>query len=218
MLGTILALLMLPAAAPGSAAGGVPDIDREYSEFRQNADYFKKRRDALTWTREAYNRAKELAESASGADKAAAEAKAAAAKELYDQTRSAYQRSAEDYNKAVDEYLQKEEEYKEEHGHYRRPTTVANLKAAQQSEQRAREEITRIDQEIRSVDVPAVLMAQAEAIEQLPEALGSYRKARRDVPALRGWRREVFGADALRLCDGEIALAAKGARVVLIEA
>ena len=32
----------------------------------------------------------------------------------------------------------------------------------------------------------------------------------RDVPALRGWRSEVFGRDALRLCAGELALGAKG--------
>ncbi|MHA6261718.1 ribonuclease D [Arenibacterium sp. CAU 1754] len=39
----------------------------------------------------------------------------------------------------------------------------------------------------------------------------------RDVPALAGWRHEVFGADALRLCNGEIALAAKGQSVRAIE-
>jgi ribonuclease D len=39
----------------------------------------------------------------------------------------------------------------------------------------------------------------------------------RDVPALSGWRREVFGADALRLCEGRIALAAKGKDVAVIE-
>ena len=38
----------------------------------------------------------------------------------------------------------------------------------------------------------------------------------RDAPALRGWRHEVFGADALRLCDGKIALAAKGAEVAIV--
>lgn len=38
----------------------------------------------------------------------------------------------------------------------------------------------------------------------------------RDAAALRGWRKEVFGDDALRLCDGEIALAAKGSRVTVI--
>jgi len=38
----------------------------------------------------------------------------------------------------------------------------------------------------------------------------------RNVPALRGWRNEVFGADALRLCNGEIALAAKGNHVKIV--
>lgn len=38
----------------------------------------------------------------------------------------------------------------------------------------------------------------------------------RDVPALTGWRREVFGDDALRLCDGEIALTAKGSSIKII--
>ncbi|NIZ12426.1 ribonuclease D [Phaeobacter sp. HF9A] len=39
----------------------------------------------------------------------------------------------------------------------------------------------------------------------------------RDVPALHGWRLEVFGADALRLCEGKIALAAKGQQVKVVE-
>lgn len=38
----------------------------------------------------------------------------------------------------------------------------------------------------------------------------------RDLPALRGWRAEVFGADALRLCDGEIALRAQGSSVEIV--
>lgn len=38
----------------------------------------------------------------------------------------------------------------------------------------------------------------------------------RDLPALSGWRREVFGADALRLCKGEIALSARGGAVVTV--
>ncbi len=38
-----------------------------------------------------------------------------------------------------------------------------------------------------------------------------------DIPALHGWRREVFGGDALRLRRGEIALSANGARVRIIE-
>lgn len=39
----------------------------------------------------------------------------------------------------------------------------------------------------------------------------------RDVSALKGWRAKVFGDDALRLCDGKLALAAKGQSVKVIE-
>ena len=39
----------------------------------------------------------------------------------------------------------------------------------------------------------------------------------RDIAALKGWRKEVFGRDALRLCAGEIGLAAKGRGVVAVE-
>ncbi|MDO6590728.1 ribonuclease D [Loktanella sp. D2R18] len=38
----------------------------------------------------------------------------------------------------------------------------------------------------------------------------------RDVPALKGWRREVFGHDALRMCDGLVGLAVKGQKVVTV--
>jgi len=37
-----------------------------------------------------------------------------------------------------------------------------------------------------------------------------------DCHALKGWRRDVFGADALRLCRGEIALSADGSSVRLV--
>ncbi len=39
----------------------------------------------------------------------------------------------------------------------------------------------------------------------------------RDVDALHGWRHEVFGADALRLCAGEVALAAKGSSIKIVK-
>ena len=38
-----------------------------------------------------------------------------------------------------------------------------------------------------------------------------------DGAAFKGWRREVFGEDALRLCRGEVALAAKGGRVRIVD-
>lgn len=39
----------------------------------------------------------------------------------------------------------------------------------------------------------------------------------RDGAALRGWRAEVFGQDALRLCNGDIGLAVKGEKVVTFD-
>jgi len=42
--------------------------------------------------------------------------------------------------------------------------------------------------------------------------------AEADVAALKGWRRELFGEDALKLKRGELAIGVKGKRIVLIEA
>ena len=39
---------------------------------------------------------------------------------------------------------------------------------------------------------------------------------KKDVPAVKGWRAEVFGKDALRLCKGELALGVKGSSVRVI--
>ncbi len=39
----------------------------------------------------------------------------------------------------------------------------------------------------------------------------------RDVAALKGWRREVFGDEALRLCSGEIALRVKGSEIETVK-
>ena len=38
----------------------------------------------------------------------------------------------------------------------------------------------------------------------------------RQLPALKGWRREVFGNDAIELCEGRVALAVDGAKVVTV--
>jgi ribonuclease D len=58
--------------------------------------------------------------------------------------------------------------------------------------------------------VASKLIATAADLDALSAGL-------RDVPALRGWRADVFGHDALRLCDGEIALAAKGGAITTVE-
>ncbi|MEH7830306.1 ribonuclease D [Gemmobacter denitrificans] len=60
-----------------------------------------------------------------------------------------------------------------------------------------------------SLGVAAKLIASAAELDQI--AAGE-----RDVPALQGWRLEAFGVDALRLCDGEIALTAKGNDVRIV--
>ena len=39
----------------------------------------------------------------------------------------------------------------------------------------------------------------------------------RDLPLLHGWRMDVFGTDALRLCDGKVGLAAKKGKVEIVE-
>ena len=47
--------------------------------------------------------------------------------------------------------------------------------------------------------------------------LDAIAAGQRNVPALGGWRHEVFGEDALRLCEGKIALTAKGSDVKVVE-
>jgi len=37
-----------------------------------------------------------------------------------------------------------------------------------------------------------------------------------DVPALHGWRRDIFGDDALALKQGRLALTAKGTRIKVV--
>jgi ribonuclease D len=58
--------------------------------------------------------------------------------------------------------------------------------------------------------VAAKLIAPAADLDSIAAGL-------RDLQALTGWRREVFGNDALRLCDGKIALTARGNNVVVVE-
>ena len=58
--------------------------------------------------------------------------------------------------------------------------------------------------------VAAKLIASASDLDAI--AAGE-----RELDALKGWRREAFGEDALRLCKGEIALTAKGSAVRVIK-
>ncbi len=67
-----------------------------------------------------------------------------------------------------------------------------------------------------------LLKAKSESLGVAPRLIASsadldaIASGNREVEALRGWRREAFGEDALRLCKGEVALSAKGTEVRVI--
>jgi ribonuclease D len=61
--------------------------------------------------------------------------------------------------------------------------------------------------------VATKLLASAADVERIA-AFGE----RADVPALKGWRRQVFGEDALRLRRGEMSLAVSGRKLKLVPA
>ncbi|MFN3526195.1 MAG: ribonuclease D [Paracoccus sp. (in: a-proteobacteria)] len=69
-----------------------------------------------------------------------------------------------------------------------------------------------------------LLKAKADAAGVAPKLIASSSEldaiatGDRDVPALQGWRAEVFGHDALRLAGGEIALSAQGGAVKVVPA
>ncbi len=67
-----------------------------------------------------------------------------------------------------------------------------------------------------------LLKAKAESLGVAPRLIASasdldtIAAGGRDGETLKGWRREAFGEDALRLCKGEIALSAKGSEVRVV--
>ncbi|MGP9803889.1 ribonuclease D [Paracoccus sp. NSM] len=69
-----------------------------------------------------------------------------------------------------------------------------------------------------------LLKAKADAAGVAPKLIASasdldaIATGERDLPALQGWRAEVFGRDALRLAAGEIALSAQGGAVKVVPA
>jgi ribonuclease D len=67
-----------------------------------------------------------------------------------------------------------------------------------------------------------LLKAKSEETGVAPKLIASSSEldalaaGKREIPALQGWRAEVFGTDALRLCRGEIALSAIGQAVRVV--
>ncbi len=68
-----------------------------------------------------------------------------------------------------------------------------------------------------------LLKAKSEDERVAPKLLASaadlseLAAGNRNVPALQGWRAEIFGNDALRLCNGEVGLTAQGRKIRLME-
>jgi ribonuclease D len=67
-----------------------------------------------------------------------------------------------------------------------------------------------------------LLKAKSESLGVAPRLIASasdldaIAAGERSVEALKGWRAEAFGDDAIRLCRGEIALSAKGSEVKVV--
>jgi ribonuclease D len=67
-----------------------------------------------------------------------------------------------------------------------------------------------------------LLKAKSETLGVAPRLIASsadldaMAAGQREVELMKGWRREAFGEDALRLCRGEVALAAKGNEVRVV--
>ena len=67
-----------------------------------------------------------------------------------------------------------------------------------------------------------LLKARSEAQDVAPRLIASaadldaLAAGDRDVPALTGWRYEAFGEEAMLLCDGKVALTAKGQTVITV--
>ena len=93
----------------------------------------------------------------------------------------------------------------------------------------APEDLPRIDKRGQIQVNPAIadmlrvlLKARSEAENVAPRLiapaaeLDALAAGERDLPCLKGWRREVFGAEALDLCAGRLGLAVKGASVVTL--
>ena len=64
------------------------------------------------------------------------------------------------------------------------------------------------------LDFQEPVLGQVRAMDRVLDAIAA---GLRDVPAMKGWRREVFGEDALRLCEGQIGLAAEGTNIRIIK-
>lgn len=104
---------------------------------------------------------------------------------------------------------------------------LAAIKAGKECPQDQMPRLPKLDDKVQVnpalADLLRVLLkAKTESSSVAPKLIASsadldaLASGSRDVQALHGWRHEVFGADALRLCEGKVALAAKGNHVKIV--
>ena len=113
----------------------------------------------------------------------------------------------------------------------RRPDIAEGILAAVKAGVEARaEDLPRVDADRAQPQVDSALAdllrvllkakCEAEGVAQKLVAssadLDALAAGSTEVPAVTGWRRTVFGEDALRLCEGKIALSARGGAVRVV--
>ena len=67
----------------------------------------------------------------------------------------------------------------------RRVTLLAELSEARNAAKNAGERLAELDQEIEGLAAPQAILDRSDLFSDLPERLGSYRKAQRDLPGLK---------------------------------
>ena len=94
------------------------------------------------------------------------------------------------------------------------PDTYPVLKSPQKqpSKNRALADLLRVLLKAKAdeYDVAQIMIASAADLDAL--SVGA-----QDVAALKGWRFDVFGADALRLCNGKVALAVQNRKICMVD-
>ncbi len=81
----------------------------------------------------------------------------------------------------------------------RRREAATQLAAAESEARVVRQAIEELDAQMEQLAAPEPLLAQRHAIEPLSDALGSYRKAQRDLPGLVANRQQLLAEVAARL-------------------
>eukprot|EP00659_Diplonema_papillatum_P016887 gene16887-25894_t len=89
-------------------------------------------------------------------------------------------------------------------------STVANFRAPQGNLALVEMLKVLLELKAKNADVSQKLIADAGD-------LGALAAGNRNSPVLSGWRRDVFGEDALRVCEGKVGLVIRGEQIVTID-